>query len=116
MEDLGKTLMTFRTFGMKPESKYRIWYFEGMYGRAEVIRLLLDHANVPYEDLGVKLGDWGMLKPMVPGQSLPLIEMQNGHLKGGATRATMRYLSLTYGYYPDDPMQAQQCDMIVDAF
>lgn len=116
MMDLGKSLKTFGTFAMKPDSKYRIWYFEGLYGRAECMRLLLTHANIGWEDMPVKLGDWGMLKPCVPGQSLPLIEMQNGHLKGGATRATMRYLSLTFGYYPDDPMQAQQCDMIVDAF
>lgn len=116
MEDLGKTLATFKTFSMKPESKYRIWYFGGMYGRAEVFRLLLTHAGIPWEDLPVNSANWGMLKPMAPGGSLPLLEMQNGHLKGGATRATMRYLSLTYGYYPDDPMQAQQCDMIVDAF
>lgn len=28
----------------------------------------------------------------------------------------MRFAALKYGYYPDDPFQAQQNDMIVDAF
>jgi hypothetical protein len=51
--------MTLRTFAMKPESKYRIWYFEGMYGRGEPIRLLLSHANQGWEDLGVKMPEWG---------------------------------------------------------
>lgn len=37
-------------------------------------------------------------------------------LKSGATRATVRYLGLKYGYYPEDPMRAQECDMIVDGF
>ena len=115
MEDLGKSLATFKTFGMKPESKYRIWYFQ-MYGRGEPMRLLLTHAGIPWEDMTVTNPEWGMLKPMAPGNSLPLVEMQNGSMKGGATRATMRFFSLTYGYYPEDPMQAQQCDMIVDAF
>jgi len=51
MDDLSKTIHTFRTFGMSPEPKYRIWYFEGLYGRAEPIRLLLTHAGIPWEDL-----------------------------------------------------------------
>lgn len=77
---------------------------------------MLTHAGLAWEDMGVKMGDWGLVKGMVPGGSLPLIEMPNGAMKGGATRAVIRFLALTYGYYPDDPMQAQQCDMITDAF
>lgn len=37
-------------------------------------------------------------------------------MKGGSTRAAVRYLCLKYGYYPDDPMRAQECDMITDAY
>jgi hypothetical protein len=102
---------------MKPESKYRIWYFEGLYGRAEPIRQLLTHAGVAFEDMGLDfIKTWPMVKSSTPGGTLPLIEMQNGVLKGGATRATMRYLAHMYGYQPEDPMQAQQCDMIIDAY
>ena len=28
----------------------------------------------------------------------------------------VRYLGLKHGYYPDDPLRAQECDMIVDAY
>lgn len=45
-EDLTKIFTIFGTFNMKPESKYRIWSFEGYYGRAEPVRLLLTHAGV----------------------------------------------------------------------
>ena len=37
-------------------------------------------------------------------------------MKGGATRAMVRYLGIKHGYYPMDPLRAQECDMIVDAF
>lgn len=53
---------------------------------------------------------------MVQGGTLPQIEMPDGSMKGGATRAVMRLLGQTYGYYPQDPLEAQQCDMIVDGF
>ena len=115
-DDLMKIFKTFGELGPKPETEVRVWYFAGMYGRAEPIRLLLTHAGIPWEDIGVQMGDWPHLKRMVPGGSLPLVEMKDGSMKGGATRAVVRFFSLKHGYYPDDPMQAQQCDMIVDAF
>ena len=106
MDDLMKIFKIFGELNMKPESQIRVWYFGGMYGRAEPIRLLLTHAGIPWEDMSIKSSDWSNLKPMVPGNSLPLIEMKDGSMKGGATRAVVRFLSQKHGYYPDDPMQA----------
>ena len=37
-------------------------------------------------------------------------------MKGGTTRAGVRYLGIKHGYYPMDPLRAQECDMIVDAY
>lgn len=47
---------------------------------------------------------------------MPVLELASGDIKGGATRAVMRFLSHRLGYYPEDNMQAQQCDMICDYF
>ena len=52
----------------------------------------------------------------MPGNGLPQLQGKDGVMKGGATRAAVRYLGLKYGYYPDDPMRAQECDMITDAY
>lgn len=93
----------------KNTPEYRIWYFDG-YGRAEPIRLLLTHANVSWEDWPIPFKDWyhpeGKLKASMPGNGLPQLIGKDDVKKGGATRATVRYLALKYGYYPDDPMRA----------
>ena len=61
-EDLMKTMKIFGSLSMKPELHCRVWYFEGLYGRAEPMRLLLTHANIPWEDVSVKMNDWPHLK------------------------------------------------------
>ena len=68
----------FATLQPQPATQFRVWYFEGLYGRAEPMRLLLTHANCVWEDVNVKMGDWAHLKPMVPGGSLPLLEKADG--------------------------------------
>ena len=60
--------------------------------------------------------DWVNLKAAMPGGTLPGLETQDGAIKAGATRATSRFIALKYGYYPEDPMRAQECDMLVDGF
>lgn len=98
--------------------EYKIWYFAGFYGRAEGIRLLLTHAGVSFEENPLTLAEWPNIKPTMPfhSKTLPAIEGKDGSMHGGATRATVRYLALKYGYYPENPMQAQECDMITDYF
>ena len=64
----------------------------------------------------VSLDKWPMIKASVPGSSLPLLEADDGSIKGGNTRACVRYLGMKHGYYPDDPVLAEECDMITDAY
>lgn len=73
IDDLMKWMKISKQLAMKPESVYRIWYFQG-YGRGEAIRLLLTHAGVPWEDVGVPVEDWPHLKGAVPGGTLPALE------------------------------------------
>lgn len=100
---------------LKPGVKYRIWYFN-FYGRAEAMRLLLCHAGITWEDVKVANEHWPLIKASVQGNSLPLLESDDGQIKGGNTRAAVRYLGMKHGYYPDDPLRAQECDMITDSF
>ena len=101
-----KALGVLGALAMKPETEYRIWYFKNIYGRAEVMRLLLTHKGICWEEFCVEPSDWPHLKPLVCGGGLPQLECKDSSIKGGATKATVRYLGLCYGYYPDDPMQA----------
>ena len=59
---------------------------------------------------------WPEIKPTVSGGVLPQWEHRDGTFKGGQARSVMRFLGLKYGYYPDDPLRAQECDMIVDGY
>ena len=107
MDDLKNIFKIFGTHQPAPQTQFRVWYFEGLYGRGEPLRLLLTHANQVWEDVNVKMADWAHLKAMLPGGTLPLLEAADGSVKGGATRAVVRWLSHKFGYYPEDPMAAQ---------
>ena len=69
-EDLGRTNMICQRFNMRPGAMYRIWYFE-FYGRAECIRLMLTHAGIDWQDMPLTQEQWGKIKALVPGNSLP---------------------------------------------
>lgn len=114
-DDFRMTNMILYKMNMKPDCMYRIWYFD-FYGRAEPIRMLLTHAGIKWEDIPVSFNIWPQFKSAVPGNSMPQLEGADGSLKGGSTKATVRYLGIKHGYYPDDPLRAQECDMIVDTY
>ena len=69
-EDLGRTNMICQRMNMRPGAMYRIWYF-AFYGRAECIRLMLTHAGVDWQDMPLTQEQWGKIKAIVPGNSLP---------------------------------------------
>ena len=94
----------------------KLYYFDA-YGRAEAIRMLLQHAKIDFEDIIVDLTEWPTLRSeLAPdfGQ-LPILEDTASGLKKNQTNAILRYLGTLNGYYPKDPLEAWKVDSIIDA-
>ena len=78
-----------------------------MYGRAEPIRMLLNHAGIEFEDVRVDYNDWQEIKKQSDfrdffefGQ-MPVLE-RNGKFYA-QSYAILRMLGKEFGYYPNDP-------------
>ena len=94
-----------------PEFKFQ--YF-ALNVRGEPIRAMLAHAGVDFEDEHITFEQWPTVKPTIPSGQLPCLEI-NGK-KMGQSFSMSRYLGMKYGYYPEDPMQAYECDMLCDGY
>lgn len=61
---------------------FKLTYFK-FYARGEAIRMLLTHAGAQWEDKLIDFSEWPALKPTVPGNQLPCLElMANGKKMG----------------------------------
>ena len=97
---------------MDPEFLYTLHYFP-LYGRAEPLRLLLSHANVPYVNHHITFEDWPQYKPTMPGECMPCLEFLNGK-KMGETKHIMKFLGKTHGYCPKDEVTDKKCDELIE--
>ena len=77
-------------------SEYTIYYFD-FYGRGEAIRMMLSHANVPFQDKRIYDNEWHSLKNEIPEGQLPCLELKDGS-KMGQSKAIMRFLGAKHGY------------------
>jgi len=93
---------------------YTLHYFP-LYGRGEPIRMLLSHAGIHYNDHLISFQEWPAIKPTMPGNVIPCLELVNGK-QMGETSAIMRYLAINHGYYPEDPLLAHKSEEILDEF
>ena len=93
----------------------KLYYFD-IYGRAEAIRMLLDHAKVPFENViinGEKLAEMKAAGVLEFGQ-VPMFETADGkHLV--QSWSILRYLGRQYGYYSEDHETAWKIDSTIDA-
>ena len=93
----------------------KLYYFD-IFGRAESIRMILNHAKVPFEDVrinGEKLAEMKASGVLEFGQ-VPMLETADGkHL--AQSWAILRYIGRTHGYYPEDPETAWKVDSTIDA-
>lgn len=83
--------------------------------RGEPLRAMLNHANVKFDDKHVTFDEWPEIKSTVPNRQLPCIELPNGKQMSQSLALT-RFLGKKYGYYPEDPMEAYECDMLCDSY
>lgn len=59
---------------MAKPTKVALIYFD-LPGRAEVTRILLNYAGIPFEDRHVTRDQWPELKPTTPFGQLPVLEV-----------------------------------------
>ena len=80
----------------------KLYYFD-ITGLAEPIRLLLNHAKVPFEDIRIKREEWPSKKndPLFEFHSMPVLVLADG-TKITQSNAIMEYLGSKYGYLPTD--------------
>ena len=92
----------------------KLYYFD-LYGRAEPIRILLDHAKVDYEDVRVSGPSWKELKEDTEkckyGQ-IPILEKDGKFYS--QSNSILRYLGGIHGYYPEDLEERFRADELID--
>ena len=91
---------------------YKLWYFP-VYGRGEPIRMLLAKAGIHFDERTVTMEEWPSIKPSMPNQVVPCLELVNGQ-KLGETVPLMRLLAHSHGFYPSDFELAGKSDEITD--
>lgn len=89
----------------------KLYYF-GLPGRGEQIRLAFVAGEVDFID--ERVGNWKELKPTTPWGSMPFLEFHDG-TRIAQTRNCLRLAGKLAGLYPEDPIQAAQCDEITEA-
>ncbi|KNC99373.1 uncharacterized protein SPPG_05618 [Spizellomyces punctatus DAOM BR117] len=100
---------------MSEFDKVTLTYF-GLQGRAEAIRLLLEDAGIPYDDVRIVDRDqWLELKKDTDrfrfGQ-MPMVDFNGFCVVQSAT--IMRFIASRKGYYGDTPQEHVLVDMLAD--
>ena len=96
---------------------YTVYYFN-IYGRAEPIRMLLNHAKIEFEDKRLDFADWPTLKGNFEFGQVPALDIKDADGKVHQytqTLSILRYLSIKLGYYPADPETAFDSDSALDS-
>lgn len=94
-------------------AKLKLVYFDFHGGRGEPARLALHIGGVTFEDQRVAFSDWPAIKPQMPYQALPVLEVDDKLL--AQSNSINRFVGKLTGLYPNDPWQAALCDEIMDA-
>lgn len=95
---------------------YELYYWPSLPGRAEVLRLILEDAGVPYTDvareegvpavLAARNGSLGSLRPFAP----PVL--RHGSVVLSQSAVIARYLAERHGLAPTDPVGAMHAQQV----
>jgi glutathione S-transferase len=92
-------------------SNMKVTYFD-FAGRAELSRLALAYAQIPFEDERINGEQFASLKPTLPVGQVPTLTI-DGQVYSQSL-AIARYAAKLGGIYPQDPIEALRVDMIID--
>lgn len=90
----------------------KLSYFDFHGGRGEAARIALSIGGVPFEDDRIPRSRWPELKPGMPLQQVPVLEVDGKRLT--QSNAINRYAGRLAGLYPEDPWQAALADEALD--
>jgi len=90
----------------------KLYYFN-IRARAEGIRFILAQAGVEYEDVRVERTDLPALKPTMPMQQMPCLQLDDGR-KLCQSMTIARYLARKYSLTGADEWESALCDQYVD--
>jgi len=92
---------------------YKLTYFNGR-GRAEIIRLILTEAGVPFEDNRISYDEeFPKIKSTLPFRQVPIFEI-DGKITLCQSLAISRYLARKYNLAGKTELEQAQVDMIVE--
>lgn len=96
---LDKRMIDFNPYYKKCKTK--VHYFD-MPGRGEMIRIMLKHMKMPFEDVRIKFDEWPKLKASgkYELQQLPIVECEPCKINICQTDAIMHKIGARYGYLP----------------
>ena len=94
----------------------KLMYF-GIYGKAEQLRMMLNHAGVQFEDIHLTREEFAVKKENgeLPGGQVPIWIDEEGRTFN-QTNAIHIMLGKKYGYYPEDPWDAYHDDWALANF
>src|ERR1700721_2401313 len=82
--------------------KYELYYWPGIQGRGEYVRLALEEAGADYSDVAPESGPAGMMRMMEDGRPPPFAPpfLKAGKLVIGQTANILLYLGVRHGLAP----------------
>ncbi|PNW87542.1 hypothetical protein CHLRE_02g142200v5 [Chlamydomonas reinhardtii] len=100
------------------EQPWELWYWPGMKGRGEYVRLVFEEAGVPYKDMGQSAGLAGIVEWVwkggntgFPVRAPPAVRRGDFTLSG--TPVLMAYLGRQFGLMPTDPEEAAHVEQLL---
>ena len=89
-------------------------HYLDVYGRAEIIRIILHYNKVPFEDIRYSFPEWIEKKSNFKFNQIPILEIDGKQLS--QSNSIARYLAQLYGQYPTDPAEIYQVESLIDFF
>jgi glutathione S-transferase len=93
----------------------KVHYFKGVYGRAEIIRMILTLNSQKFENVEYTFEEWSKLKHSGKFEfnQLPALELDGQILSQSS--AILRYLAVKHNMYSSDPMTCWKIDSAFEA-
>ncbi len=97
----------------KMDFKPKLYYFN-MKGRAECIRILLNHAKVEFEDIRFEQSEWPQHKDKFEFKQVPALQIDESTTLT-QTQAILSYLGSKYGYSRTEPKEVYELINVAEA-
>lgn len=91
-------------------SQITLTYFDTA-GRGEPLRIVLNAANIDFEDKRISFKEFATLVPELPMGAVPIIEIDGTHYT--QSNGLMRFYGKQAGLYPEDAWEAYKCDEVM---